>query len=517
MDRCDVAGLPVATTRLDVECRLLISPEGPVTQILRNMTEEYVSDSPRRRSDVGGGSDGEENGQDDDGSELLEAQAQSDGSGDETASDTPVIDVSIMNGPGDYETGQEEESSSEEEGTTATSEASVTIDAAEPDIAESEEHDSQSIDEDDQRASAPDPNEESESDLSEIIGDLQCRASDRRAEGKELHDAGNLSEAAAAFHAAATLLDEAIEVQQIADAEADGSVSLERATCRLHEALCLLKDGRPEECIAACSDVLQDGVRVVAAGEVVGADPDDPEAAETAKSVVVEPAASKRRDSLPPQIRARALHRRAKARLAVDDLDGALEDARGAAFMGDRNAVQFYGRLMREGPGRGEPRRAARGGLLGVPAELAAVRRRGGRRPVRAHGGPPLATEGGEEGQETRQGKEARRGRGGGGMDTLAKSVLSNLLKKIEDEETQEKICSYLRSANAQQIMSFAAMAGMPLRKESAERLASFANGVTPRGIGRGVSRVKRGLSIVKTVRRVMKVIDKYKSFIILA
>jgi hypothetical protein len=35
--------------------------------------------------------------------------------------------------------------------------------------------------------------------------------------------------------------------------------------------------------------------------------------------------------------------------LALRDLDGAYEDARSAAFLGDRNAVQFYGRLMREG------------------------------------------------------------------------------------------------------------------------------------------------------------------------
>ena len=55
--------------------------------------------------------------------------------------------------------------------------------------------------------------------------------------------------------------------------------------------------------------------------------------------------------TIPAQIRARAHHRRAKARLSLGDLDGALEDARSAAFMGDRNAVQFYGRLMREGSG----------------------------------------------------------------------------------------------------------------------------------------------------------------------
>ena len=33
-------------TRLDVECRFLISPEVPVTQILRNMTGEHVDDRP---------------------------------------------------------------------------------------------------------------------------------------------------------------------------------------------------------------------------------------------------------------------------------------------------------------------------------------------------------------------------------------------------------------------------------------------------------------------------------------
>ena len=511
------------------------------------------SASCRRLLNVRGGSDEEEEGQDDDGSEiLLEAQSQADGSGDDSASDTPVIDVSIINGTGDYDTAQEEESSSEEEGTTEMSEESVTNnDAAEPVATESEEHDSQTIDEDDQREES-----ESSEDLSEIIGDLQYRASGRRAEGKELHDAGNLSEAAAAFHAAATLLDEAIEVQQIADSEADESVSLERATCRLHEALCLLKDGRPEECIAACSDVLQDGVRVVTtAEEGDGADPDGPESAETTTKVVVEPeAASKRRDNLPPQIRARALHRRAKARLAVDDLDGALEDARSAAFMGDRNAVQFYGRLMREGSGAA-PEGTDGGGapsLFGLmPDPSSSSTANPFLEGLMGSGGFPAAPPGGdfsasllssllsgdggsdgpfglmgdllsppveETGRGRRRGKSRKRnGGGGGGMDTLAKSVLSNLLKKIEDEETQEKICSYLRSTNAQQIMSFAAMAGMPLGEESAERLASFANGVTPRGIGKSVSRVKKGVSIVKTVRRVLKVVDKYKSLIVLA
>lgn len=102
-------------------------------------------------------------------------------------------------------------------------------------------------------------------------------------------------------------------------------------------------------------------------------------------------------------------------------------------------------------------------------------------------------------------------------MDTLAKSVLTNLVKRVEDVETQEMICGYLQAANTQQIMQLSSMAGVPLQEKSAQRLVALAGGVTPQGISRSVSRVKRGISIIKTVRKVMKVVDKYKAYIIVA
>merc|ERR1712194_773681 len=119
-------------------------------------------------------------------------------------------------------------------------------------------------------------------------------------------------------------------------------------------------------------------------------------------------------------------------------------------------------------------------------------------------------------GKARKRGKKKKRG-GGGGMDTLAKSVLTNLVKRLEDVETQELICSYLKSTNTQQIMQISKMVGVPLQLKNAQRLVSLAAGVTPRGISKSVLRVKCGISIIKTVRKVLKVIDQYKAYIIVA
>eukprot|EP00585_Thalassiosira_rotula_P006597 CAMPEP_0196134194 /NCGR_PEP_ID=MMETSP0910-20130528/3152_1 /TAXON_ID=49265 /ORGANISM="Thalassiosira rotula, Strain GSO102" /LENGTH=884 /DNA_ID=CAMNT_0041394043 /DNA_START=266 /DNA_END=2920 /DNA_ORIENTATION=+ len=429
---------------------------------------------------------------------------------------------------------------------------------------------------------------------------LRSSASDRRAEAKALHDEGNLSDAAHAFREAASLLDEAASLfpssglseEDDGDGNDNERIAVERATCRLHEALCLFKDGRPGECVEACSDVLEDGVTVVAVpseeeedggNDVDGTDGEDATPAkdksrtDTTSVIRIAPTTttttSSPRTTIPPQIRARAHHRRAKARLALGDLEGALEDARSAAFMGDRNAVQFYGRLMREGSGAassssGEsmPNNGGFGNLPFGLSEGPGARGAGtsssnsflegmlegmggaGNNPLMPSGSAgssgdfsssllsSLMTGGANDGGnplgllgdllappettaagKSRRKKKMRGGGGGGGMDGLAKSVLSSLVKRIEDEETQETICRYLRSTNTQQIMSFAAMAGVPMKEESARRLVGFANGVTPKGIGKSVSKVKRGISIVKTVRKILKVIDKYKAYIILA
>jgi hypothetical protein len=406
---------------------------------------------------------------------------------------------------------------------------------------------------------------------------LLSSASDQRAEGKTLHDSGDLADAALAFQKAASLLDEAITIsiefseEDASDVDSD-AIAVERATCRLHEALCLFKDGRPGECIEACTDVLQDGVRVVPLeGETNKnneAEIDDPDASITATvgsvKIITTPvrktSVHTRTMTIPPQIRARALHRRAKARLALDDLDGALEDARSAAFMGDRNAVQFYGRLMREGSGAGAMTSGGLGaafpsrestttnpfleGILGgvgssgsnpfMPAgngssdfssSLLSSLLSGGNNGSSGGGSSPLLGLMGDllAPQQPSSGgkKSGRGGRGkskkGNGVDSLAKSILSSLMKRIEDEDTQRTICEYLHSTNTQQVMQYATLAGIPMKEGNARRLVTFANGVTPKGIRKSISNVKRGISIITAVRKVFKVIEKYKYVIILA
>jgi len=114
-------------------------------------------------------------------------------------------------------------------------------------------------------------------------------------------------------------------------------------------------------------------------------------------------------------------------------------------------------------------------------------------------------------------GKRGRRGKSRKGKsNNLAKSVMSNLLKRVEDENTQETICTYLQSTNTQQIMTFASMAGVQMKEDNARRLASLANGVTVKGIRKSITNIKRFISITKTCRKVLKVIDKYKAVIVL-
>eukprot|EP00566_Odontella_aurita_P010045 CAMPEP_0113559106 /NCGR_PEP_ID=MMETSP0015_2-20120614/18713_1 /TAXON_ID=2838 /ORGANISM="Odontella" /LENGTH=418 /DNA_ID=CAMNT_0000460707 /DNA_START=233 /DNA_END=1486 /DNA_ORIENTATION=+ /assembly_acc=CAM_ASM_000160 len=106
-----------------------------------------------------------------------------------------------------------------------------------------------------------------------------------RTVGKELHDSGNLADAASTFRRAAEELDLAIGLLSQLDAASTAltevteegteihrraahaseldELSDERATCVLHEALCRLKLGDHAGCVESCTDVLGDGVRVV--------------------------------------------------------------------------------------------------------------------------------------------------------------------------------------------------------------------------------------------------------------
>lgn len=294
-----------------------------------------------------------------------------------------------------------------------------------------------------------------------------------RQDGKELHDQGDWQEAADKFYQASLLLQD----YTVTDEE----VLQEYATCRLHEALCRLKIQDYDKSVEACTAVLER-----------------------------EP---------PAAIRARALHRRSRAKLGLDMEEEALLDARQAAFLGDRKAVALYGKLMRQDS-------SASSGDASLQDFLG-----GGSNPFLSSGEAPSSSSSSAL-LESLLNKSSDTGSpssvagnplgmlmntvGGNNKGGLAKSVLSSLSKTVENESTQENICRYLQNASVGQVQQMAAMAGVPLSESHASRLVNFCHGVTPKGISRSVKTTKRLWYVVSLLRKVAQIISKYRIVLIL-
>jgi hypothetical protein len=291
--------------------------------------------------------------------------------------------------------------------------------------------------------------------------EIRERSSRLRKEGKELHDeGGSFGEAAEKFGAAADLL---LLLLDASDVETE-----EVATLRLHQALCHLKDGSHDEAERAASAVLE--LEGVAA-----------------------------------PLRARAFHRRAKARLAAGDVSSALQDARQAAFLGDRKAVALYGKLMREHSSStlSDSGTAEGSGNFGSQADLLeSLLTKSGMRGTEPLAPPSLPS------LFQNMGKNA----GNGG---LAKSVLTSLSKRLDDEATQETVCTYLQGCTAVQLQSLAHMVGFPLPTEQAAKLAAFCRSVTPATLRRTIRLGKRTVWSVQLIRKTLQVIAKYRTLII--
>jgi len=382
----------------------------------------------------------------------------------------------------------------------------------------------------------------------------------------------------------------------------------ECATCLLHQALCHLKNKNYAESIQSCTDVLKDGVQIITIEEEDGdgdgdgtygeegdeEDERDRVAVNKKKSqkaavVRISPNGGAgasgiqtlRDDStgigndISPQVqlstavRARAFHRRAKARLALGDSNGALDDSRSAAYLGDRNAVKLYGRLMREtasggsldslsnrgddekgfwsnGEEYGEGDSSGSGQSVGDLFSSASVldslfanettdknilkkQSSSSSEPSpfdilnslmgSGNSSPttnPLNTFGGMGSILNGVMGGVANGASGSGVDSLAKSVLMSITKRMEDESTQENIAKYLRTLDVAQITSLSSMAGIPLNESSAEKMVSIANGITPIRIRKGIKLTKRVVSCANIIRKLSKVIKKYKHLLVL-
>jgi tetratricopeptide (TPR) repeat protein len=305
-----------------------------------------------------------------------------------------------------------------------------------------------------------------------------------RQKGKELHDQGDLLEAAEVFLQAAKVL---LSSSSQGDESPSSLQHLEDyCTCRLHEALCRLKLDDYDECIAVCTSILQLS----------------DETPEQSQPYVVSAA-----------VRARAHHRRAKAYLGLEDHEEeALQDARAASFLGDRKAVALYGKLMRGNNGGDDS--------VASPPMLNDLLQ--GKNPFLSSPSDPSSSDASSlllESLLTKSNPLASGetpsllGQGGAG-GTLAKSLLSSLTKRLETDS--DSICQYLHKTNPTQIQQLAGMAGLPISPNQASRLSGFCHSVTPKSIRRTVKYSKRAWYGITIVRKTLKVINKYKHLLVL-
>lgn len=306
------------------------------------------------------------------------------------------------------------------------------------------------------------------------LEEAQEKSSSIRLEGKKLHDKGDYEAAARAFAQASLVLEPFVEES--------GGCEEDWSTCRLHEALCCLKAEDAVTAVDACTRVLD-------------------------------------RPSTSGAVRARALYRRAKAYTVLQENDLALQDARSAAFLGDRRGVALYGQLMRESPGflTSSSTSSMMDDFASSSALFESLLSKSGA--GSSTNDPALSN----DAFPTFNPLSLLSGMGAGGpslgsgMDTagLAKSVITSLSKRIEDESTQDTICKYLQKTSGSQIRQYAGMAGMELPESQATRIANFLRGVTPKTIRKTVKNGKRLLYGVRLVRKTSQVITKYRNILI--
>jgi hypothetical protein len=396
--------------------------------------------------------------------------------GSETAAETSLRDLnSRNNGP----TNDTISGDNEKEGNDATTEQyPVSMD----DVSSS---DATADGEEDSQEGAGSTNEETPS--STVSPEAMQVATAMRLQGKGLHDQGDFVKAAELFQAAADSL-----LGGSSDDAAAARMTEEYATCRLHQALCHLKSDRYELCIEACTDVLQDGD---------GQDNDDGPAMTSSPTFADQS----------PAVKARAYHRRAKAKMGLGDAFGALQDARTAAFLGDGKAVALYGKIMRESSSSslGD---ANRDPLLSSPSS-ALLESLLQKSPSLGSSLPDFSPTNLFMGNGNSGGSmlDALGAGAGGG---LAKSMLKNLARRMDDDATHKQISSFLQGTNTAQLRSLASMAGMndALPDATLNSLVRFCHGVKPKHIKRTVQTTKVTVYMVKLIRRLVKLINKYKT-----
>ena len=407
-----------------------------------------------------------------------------------------------------------------------------------------------------------DYNDDDANDMSEgtSLNVIREKAAEYRKSGKLSHDNGDYADAAVQFQNAAHLLETMIlnnrnptfndaaaitdKNDTFSDDEKEGEDFLssdwirelaeEAATCRLHQALCDWKqgsDGEVEKCVETCSIVLNDYQTLIQDND-------------TADVQFINTHTIYSQHTLSAPLLARAHLRRAKGRLSLGLREEALEDARAAAFLGDRSAVTLYGRLMRVNSSTSssssllDENKDNDNNAWHIPTFGSSISGNGANPFMSNLDSTSTALSDGlfssllsstttnnhnpfanmllnGIGNQENDNSLSNKHNNSGGMDSLAKSILSSLMEKIDNEETQEMICTFLNAASEEQISQYASLAGIPLSGDHVSKLASITTSITQQKLKRGVSLTKRAIKVGNVIRKILKVVFKYRHFIV--
>ncbi|GMI29094.1 hypothetical protein TeGR_g10872 [Tetraparma gracilis] len=296
--------------------------------------------------------------------------------------------------------------------------------------------------------------------------------------GKASHDAGSFKEAAELFADAREPLlphlSEHLSNQQLLSPL---SLSL------LHESLCHLKSSSP----SSPSQALKCLALLLGDAEFPGCGPlPQPE--------------------LPPAVRARAHHRRARAHLLQGDLlqgdllqgargargdareearGKALEEAKRGAFLGDAKAAKLYGELLRGGePGPAQaPTQAPTSPFASPFASPFSL-------PPAPPSSPPTPT-------------------------SLVSSLLSKADAALSTPSSRSQISSLLTSLTPESLASLSAAAGAPLPPGVSERLAPLLARCSPENLERLRSWASKIARAVKLASGLLRLAKEYRHFLV--
>jgi chemotaxis protein histidine kinase CheA len=377
--------------------------------------------------------------------------------------------------------------------------------------------------------------EEEEETNQEVTSSVAVISSEQahslRLQGKQAHDQGEFEVAADLFSQAAQALlllippissssEEEEEEEDPEDEEKASKTVEEYATCRLHQALCYLKSHHYEQCLETCSELLESN-----------STPMTTNAETTITTTTTTPTNHATRPVVPysSAIRARAYHRRAKARLGLDMPTLALDDARAAAFLGDAKAVQLYGKLMRQWGGGGSSSSddggassSSDGLLQALLSKSTATTTNNGDTSSSSAFSPASLLFGGAGSNgnlassllNTLTGS-SKGSASGTASSSLASSVLKSLAKRLDDPTTHTSVASFLQQTTKTQLSQYATMAGLAIPDVYLEQVAALCQAVTARKILWTIKLSKVVIFITQFVRRVAKIMRKYRSLIL--